>query len=296
MSEFRTRRRMSHPFRILACLIALVMVLGVVFAGIGSAEESGGERPGGLGSAGPLGERAPAVGDTEQYYARPEDRGPADRRAEPPPDSDGARARDDARAERDGARADRATRSARDETRDDSRRDDNRRDDNRRDEPDDTDEPPNNDSPNNLYVPDELADELVAGTPCTKQAVACVSIGAKKSWLFTKGGNGDTAIDRTVSVSTGGPGKETPLGDFVVEWKHKDHKSSEFFKPHGCTPGTPGCEGAPMNWAVFFAQGGIAFHQGTLNQRSSGCVRLSAADAEYYYTFLQIGDKVEVRA
>ncbi len=268
MSEFRTRRRLSHPRRIAVVLTALLVGLGVVFTGIGNADEADADRDGGLGSAAPLEE-------TERYYARPGD-GRVQR-------SEGDR---EARVERE--RAERERRADRDEDRDASEERD-------ADDYDDTgfdDEG----SEDDLYVPDELADELVPGTPCTKSATACVSIGAKKSWLFTKDEVGNTVIDRTATVSTGGPGKETPLGDFVVEWKNKNHRSSEYFAPHGCKPGTPGCLGAPMNWAVFFAQGGIAFHEGTLNQRSSGCVRLNAADAEYYYTSLKLGDKVEVRA
>lgn len=137
---------------------------------------------------------------------------------------------------------------------------------------------------------------LVAGTPCSRKAVACVSLKQKKSWLFTKGDDGEVVIDHgPVAVSTGGPGKETPLGDFVVEWKDKNHKSGEYFVPRGCKPPAAGCEGAPMNWAVFFAEGGIAFHEGALSLRSSGCVRLSAKEAEFYYNALDLGDRVEVR-
>jgi lipoprotein-anchoring transpeptidase ErfK/SrfK len=146
-------------------------------------------------------------------------------------------------------------------------------------------------------APPDPPGSLVKGTPCTKAAVACVSLKQNKSWLFKKDAEtGETVIDHgPVPIRSGGPGKETPLGDFHVEWKNKNHKSGEYFVPHGCVKGTPGCEGAPMNWAVFFAEGGIAFHEGTLAIRSSGCVRLSAKEAEFYYTALQLGDKVEVR-
>lgn len=138
---------------------------------------------------------------------------------------------------------------------------------------------------------------LVAGTPCSRKAVACVSLKQKKSWLFTEDENGDIVVNHgPVPVSTGGPGKETPLGDFVVEWKNKNHKSGEYFVPRGCKPPAAGCTGAPMNWAVFFAEGGIAFHEGALAIRSSGCVRMSAKEAEFYYNTLSLGDRVEVRA
>ncbi|HTF54418.1 MAG TPA: L,D-transpeptidase [Pseudonocardia sp.] len=157
-------------------------------------------------------------------------------------------------------------------------------------EPDDDEELPDPDQEQPTQEPD-LPDNIVAGTPCTNEAIACVSLGANKAWLFEDG----VITHGPVAVNTGGPGKETPVGDFVVEWKNKNHRSSEFLTPPGCKAGTPGCQGAPMNWAVFFAEGGIAFHEGKLNQRSAGCVRLAAADSAYYYNALQLGDKVEVR-
>src|SRR5581483_11619746 len=126
-----------------------------------------------------------------------------------------------------------------------------------RDRDDDSDEPerdgPDRDALDRLE-PARPAGGLVAGTPCSTKAVACVSLTQKKSWLFTEDEDGNTVINHgPVPVSTGGPGKETPLGDFVVEWKEKKPKSGEYFVPHGCKPAAAGCEGAPMNWAVFFA-------------------------------------------
>ena len=49
-----------------------------------------------------------------------------------------------------------------------------------------------------------------------------------------------------------------------------------------------------MPWAVFFADGGIAFHAGDVNRPSSGCVRLPPAEAQAWFEFLQIGDQVQV--
>lgn len=118
----------------------------------------------------------------------------------------------------------------------------------------------------------------VAGTPCTAQAQACVDRAAKKAWLITDG----AVTLGPVPVATGGPGHETPAGDFTVEWKHRDHRSAEF-------------DNAPMPWAVFFAEGGIAFHEGNVNTPSAGCVRLEAAPARTFYETLQVGSRVEVR-
>lgn len=121
--------------------------------------------------------------------------------------------------------------------------------------------------------------ELVPGTPCTTAAKACVNLATQQAWLIDDG----AVIRGPVPISTGAAGgNETPPGDFVVEWKNKDHRSQEF-------------NDAPMPWAVFYAPGGIAFHEGNLGTPSAGCVRLSAADAEAFYTYLLVGDRVEVR-
>lgn len=120
--------------------------------------------------------------------------------------------------------------------------------------------------------------DLVDGTPCTDEASACVDLGSGQAWLFEDG----EIVRGPVPISSGGPGRETPLGDFRVEWKHKDHRSAEF-------------NGAPMPFAVFFAEGGIAFHEGNLHTTSAGCVRLSYEDAEAFFDFLSVDDRVEVR-
>ena len=130
--------------------------------------------------------------------------------------------------------------------------------------------------------PAELTPTLVEGTPCTVDTVACVSISERKAWLFDNG----VIKHGPVKVATGGPGQETPVGDHVVQWKNKNHKSQEHKTPDG--------QPSPMPYAVFFADGGVAFHEGTLARRSASCVRLEMEDAQRYYTYLQIGDKVQV--
>jgi lipoprotein-anchoring transpeptidase ErfK/SrfK len=116
------------------------------------------------------------------------------------------------------------------------------------------------------------------GTPCSTAARACVELDANKAWLIKDG-----KVERgPVAISHGGPGADTPRGDFSVQRKDKDHKSAEF-------------NNAPMPWAVFFAPGGIAFHEGRTDTPSAGCVRLAPADAQAWFESLQVGDKVEVR-
>lgn len=134
-----------------------------------------------------------------------------------------------------------------------------------------------------LSESEELTPSLVEGTPCTVDTVACVSISQRKAWLFDNG----VIKHGPAKIATGGPGQETPIGDHVVQWKNKNHKSQEYMTPDG--------QPSPMPYAVFFADGGVAFHEGTLARRSAGCVRLAMDDAKRYYTYLQIGDKVQVR-
>ncbi len=63
-------------------------------------------------------------------------------------------------------------------------------------------------------------------------------------------------------------------------WKDKDHKSSIF-------------NDAPMPNSVFF-DGGNAFHEGSLYVPSHGCIHLSWAASEYFYSTLDYGDTVVV--
>ncbi|MGH3565253.1 MAG: L,D-transpeptidase [Pseudonocardia sp.] len=119
---------------------------------------------------------------------------------------------------------------------------------------------------------------LVEGTPCTAEARACVDLDSRNAWLIADG----VIVRGPLAISPGDAGRETPRGDFAVSWKNKDHTSKEF-------------DDAPMPFAVFFAEGGIAFHEGNLGTPSAGCVRLSHDDAVAFFDFLEIGDPVQVR-
>lgn len=116
------------------------------------------------------------------------------------------------------------------------------------------------------------------GTPCSAAARACVDLENGQAWLMR---DGEVTIG-PVEVSHGGQGTETPTGDFEVYAKEKDHYSAEF-------------GGAPMPWSVFFAPGGIAFHEGDRDAASAGCVRLKSKDATVFFGNLSMGDRVEVR-
>jgi hypothetical protein len=124
---------------------------------------------------------------------------------------------------------------------------------------------------------------LVAGTPCSVSAKACVDLDSQRAWLFQDG-----KITRgPVKIASGGNGEETPVGHSLrVYRKDKDHVSQESRLPNG--------QPAPMPWSVFFEDGGIAFHSGSPNRSSGGCIHLEPVDAEAWFNYLQIGDQVQV--
>ncbi len=121
------------------------------------------------------------------------------------------------------------------------------------------------------------ADGMVEGTPCTGSARACVDLGANKAWLIHDG----TVGYGPVSISHGAAGEETPTGTFAVQWKDEHHHSAEF-------------DDAAMPYSVFFAPGGIAFHEGNPSNASAGCVHLAHDDAVAFYHDLEVGDEVQV--
>lgn len=118
--------------------------------------------------------------------------------------------------------------------------------------------------------------EHVPDTPCTRAAEACVDLEEQEAWLIKDG----EVTYGPVWISSGGDEQETPTGRFRVGWKDADHVSGE--------------SGAPMPYAVFFAPGGIAFHEGSLDNPSAGCVRLDLDDAKQFFDTLNVGDDVEV--
>ncbi|GAA2804949.1 L,D-transpeptidase [Saccharopolyspora taberi] len=122
------------------------------------------------------------------------------------------------------------------------------------------------------------APPLVPGTPCTVTAKACVSLSAQRAWLVRDG----QVYYGEASALGGRPETPTPTGTFRVEWKDKDHVSGEF--------------NAPMPNSVFFAPGGIAFHQGSLTEMSAGCVHLSKKSSQVFFDRLNPGDEVQVVA
>lgn len=118
---------------------------------------------------------------------------------------------------------------------------------------------------------------LVEGTPCTSTARACVDLDERKAWLIDAG----KVVRGPVNVGIGEPDEPTPTGTFHVQWKAEQYTSREFL--------------VEMPYSVFFADGGIAFHEGEPDLRSAGCVKLKHDDAVAWFNFLQVDDEVQVR-
>ena len=87
-------------------------------------------------------------------------------------------------------------------------------------------------------------------------------------------------MTRTVPFLDGDPRSPTPVGTFAVDWKAQNYHSREF--------------DADMPFSVFFAPGGVAFHEGSLEKASNGCVHLSTTAAKRFFDSLNPGDEVQV--
>ncbi|MGH3695598.1 MAG: L,D-transpeptidase [Pseudonocardiaceae bacterium] len=116
-----------------------------------------------------------------------------------------------------------------------------------------------------------------AAAPCGPSAAACVSLSSQRAWLMS----GGQVTYGPTPIATGKPGWRTPPGVFRVLWKNKNHRSRQF-------------NNAPMPNSVFFTSTGIAFHEGSVNAPSHGCVRLSKKAAATFFNTLSVGQVVQV--
>lgn len=116
---------------------------------------------------------------------------------------------------------------------------------------------------------------------CRKTAKACFSISEERAWLLRPGqGNAAPTVVAAVRALGGRPGHPTPQGHFNVIQHDRNHHSNLYHN-------------APMPFYVQFAPA-VGFHTGSLSEHSHGCVHLSSADAEHFFTYLQDGDQVDV--
>jgi lipoprotein-anchoring transpeptidase ErfK/SrfK len=118
---------------------------------------------------------------------------------------------------------------------------------------------------------------LVRGTPCTVTARACVDLVGRYAWLIDAG----AVVRGPVKIMTGDRDDPTPRGVFRVQWKAEQYTSREYL--------------TQMPYSVFFADGGIAFHEGQQDTPSAGCVKLVHDDAVAWFNFLQVDDEVQIR-
>jgi lipoprotein-anchoring transpeptidase ErfK/SrfK len=114
------------------------------------------------------------------------------------------------------------------------------------------------------------------GVPCSAKALACVSLSKQEAWLLKDG----KIIYGPVPVATGRPGLNTPAGTFHVLRKYKMWYSTAY-------------NNAPMPFAIFFYEGD-AFHEDPVTVKSHGCVHLTYSAAERFYSYLQLGDEVQI--
>lgn len=112
---------------------------------------------------------------------------------------------------------------------------------------------------------------------CPAFARACIDLAGQRSWLQQ---NGQVSYG-AVPISSGRVGHETPKGVFHVNRKIKDEISREF-------------NNAPMPFSVYFTNNGIAFHEGSPQVASHGCIHLNHKDAVTFFNQLQVGDVVYV--
>jgi lipoprotein-anchoring transpeptidase ErfK/SrfK len=113
--------------------------------------------------------------------------------------------------------------------------------------------------------------------PCDASVIACVRLSSAQAWLRVPGQD----VVGPVSIGYGGVGAyATPTGLFHVSWKAEHWVSHEYHEP--------------MPDAVFFAAGGIAFHAGSLDATSHGCVHLAPDVAAEFFATLQPGMAVQV--
>jgi L,D-transpeptidase catalytic domain len=112
---------------------------------------------------------------------------------------------------------------------------------------------------------------------CPPAAAACADLSAHVTWLQS----GGRITYGPVRMQPGGDGDPTPRGIFHVVWKAGPNYISTSY-------------GVPIPYAVFFAAGGVAFHEGSLTTPSHGCVHLTMAAARYYNEHLPTGAEVAV--
>ena len=113
-------------------------------------------------------------------------------------------------------------------------------------------------------------------SPCPPSARACVDLANQTTWLQQDG----NIIWGPVPMASGAQGYETTTGYLNVQRKVRDDWSIPY--------------DAPMPYSVYFTNDGEAFHEGSVNLLSHGCIHLNHDDAVKYFETLQVGDGVYI--
>jgi lipoprotein-anchoring transpeptidase ErfK/SrfK len=130
-------------------------------------------------------------------------------------------------------------------------------------------------APTTVIAP-EVDTVVPEAPPCGLGVKACVQLSTGQAWLRTS----PTSVTGPVLIGYGIGKHATPTGKFEVSWKAEHWVSMEYHEP--------------MPDAVFFAPGGIAFHAGSLDTSSHGCVHLQPSVAAKFFKALKPGDLVQV--
>jgi len=116
------------------------------------------------------------------------------------------------------------------------------------------------------------------GFPTTAPVTLAVSIALQRLYVYR--GNELVAVS---TVSTGKPGKRTPLGDFTILQKRRWHHSNIY-------------SNAPMPFMQRLTWTGIAIHAGQLPgyPASHGCIRVPSSFAQALFEMTSMGEAVSV--
>jgi lipoprotein-anchoring transpeptidase ErfK/SrfK len=117
-----------------------------------------------------------------------------------------------------------------------------------------------------------------AAAPRKGAAELVVNLGRQRAWLY-RGGE----LAAVTTVSSGKPGKDSPVGRFPILEKKRFHRSNRY-------------SNAPMPFMQRLNQWGVALHGGEIPPypASHGCIRLPMQFAERLYAVTAVGTPVWV--
>lgn len=121
-------------------------------------------------------------------------------------------------------------------------------------------------------------EDALAATDARAPVAVVVSIPAQQAYVYR-----ERRLVGVSTVSTGKPGKDTPVGEFTILQKKTFHRSNLY-------------SAAPMPFMQRLTWDGIALHAGHLPgyPASHGCIRLPAAFAKRLYTLTALGGTVAI--